>query len=343
MKEYQSLLKDIKKQQTLPIYFLHGLEPFFIDALTEAIETHMLDEEQKVFNQHIVYGLETRMDEVIAMAKQFPFGSDHQLVIVKEAQHLNLKKEEEREPLLQYLEQPQLQTTLVFNYKNAKLNGNLKLAKNLKKKGYLFQSDPIYDNQLPQYIQSLAQAQQLELEGNSVPLLENNLGNDLSKVNNELKKLKMIMGSGAKISPDDIEKHIGISKDFNNFELNRAIAQKDYQKAFSIIHYFEQNPKDHPVILTVSTLYMLFTNIIKFHIAPDKSDANLLRLLNLGRSYHRLNEYKMAARNFTLKQSTRALDLLQEVDLKSKGIGSSESNDPTVLREFAYKIFYTQR
>ncbi len=341
MKEYQSLLKDIKNQSFLPIYFIQGEEDFYIDKITQEIENNVLEEEQKDFNQHILYGLETHTADVLGTAKQFPFGAEKQLVIVKEAQHLDLNKDEARSQLLQYAENPQPQTILVFNYKNKKLNGNTKLSKLLKKKGYLYNSTKLYDNQLPAWISQHARSLQLKLDNETVLLLSHHIGNKLSTLDNELQKLQMIVGKEGNITPQEIEDHIGISKDFNNFELSKAIGNKDTEKAFTIIHYFEKNPNDHPVVLTVSTLYNLFTRIISIHTSSDKSDANLLSVLKLGKNYIVLNEYKTAARNYNLKNATRALHLLQEVDLKSKGIGSNEANNPGLLKDFVYKIFHS--
>ncbi len=340
MKEYQSLVKDIKNGQTLPLYFLQGEESFFIDEVTQALTNYVLPEDQKAFNEHIVYGLESKIEDIIGMAKQFPFGGDKQLIVVKEAQHLGFTKEEDRELLLQYLTNPQMQSILVFNFKHKKLNGNTKLSKQLKKSGFLYNSDSIYDNQIPQWISQLAAGIPLQIDAKSTYLLAEHLGSNLSTLHNEMKKLALILGENGVVNAEVIERHIGISKDFNNFELNRAIGAKNAQKSFGIIQYFEKNPTQNPMILSISMLYNLFSKIALIHVQKDKSDANLGQVLKLGRNFYALNEYKTAASNYSLKEATKALEDLLEIDLKSKGVGTTASNDPQILREFVYKRIY---
>ncbi len=340
MKEYQSLLKDIKNNQTLPIYFLQGEESFFVDTLTEKLENSILEEEQKAFNQHIFYGLETSVEEVLSTAKQYPFGSEQQLVIVKEAQHLVFTKEADREALERYANTPQMQTILVFAFKGKKLNGNTKLSKVLKKQGYLFTSTPIYDNQVPMWISNLAESFSLSIDSKSTMLLSEHLGNNLSAIHNELKKLQLILGKNGSISPEIIETHVGISKDYNNFELNRAVGNRDAQKSFTILHYFEKNPTQNPLVLSISMLYNLFSKIAIMHVLKDKSDGSIFNSLKIPKNSFVLNEYKTAARNYSLKEATQALDNLLDIDLKSKGVGTTESNQIEILREFIYKTIY---
>lgn len=341
MKEYQTLLKDIKNNQILPIYFLQGEESYFIDKIANALENDVLPESDKEFGLNILYGLETDMEQIVSLAKQFPFGTDKQIVMVKEAQHLNFQKESNRDLLEAYAKNPQMQTVLVFLYKGKKLDGKIKLAKTLKSASYIYTSDKIWDNQLPQWIETIAKNLHLSIDLKSQNLLAEFMGTNLSAIENELKKLQMILGGKGEVTPDLIEKQIGISKDYNNFELSNAIATKNSSKAFQIVKYFEENPKNNPVVVTVSVLYGLFHKIILMHSLDDKSDASIAKTLGVNPHYKVLDGYKIAAQNYNIKAATKVLEYLQEVDLKSKGIGTTDSNNQELLREFVYKTIYS--
>ena len=334
MSAVESLIKDIKNKKFLPIYFLAGEEPFFIDQVTEALEANVLTEEEKGFNQTILYGQDVDMNQVIAIAKQYPMGSDKSFVLVKEAQHLTKSIDD----LDAYANQVQDSTVLVINYKGKKLDKRTKLYKTLNAKGYYFEYKPLYANEIPAWIDEQIKANNQSIDPKAKFLLAEYVGSDLSRLYNELEKLKTILGQQA-ISVDHIEKHIGISKEYNNFELRNAIETKNIEKAFKIIKYFEKNPKDNPMVVTMTIIFSLFTNIIQYHILADKSKANVAKELGINPFF--VQDLAVAANNYPLKKATRIISLIREYDMKGKGVGSSgnvTSNE--LLIELIFKIMH---
>lgn len=309
-----------------------GEESYFIDQISKTIEHEVLTEDEKGFNQTIIYGNETDMAGIIGLAKQFPMGAERSVVIVKEAQHLS-RTIDQLEP---YASQPQPTTVLVFNYKGKALDKRKKLYKEIQKSGILFESKKLYENQIPDWIESKAQSFGFVIEPKAKFLLSEFIGNDLSRIENELEKLKLIISDG-KITPDIIEKNIGISKDYNNFELRNAIETRNAEKAFRIAHYFSQNPKDNPLVMTLSILFQLFSGIIVYHTLADKSQSNVAKELRIHPFF--VKDTAAAAKNFPLKKATRIISLLREADVKSKGVGASGNvTDGDLLKELIFKI-----
>ena len=218
MKEYESIRKDIQNRKFAPVYFLYGEEPYFIDALTEDIQKNVLTEDEKAFNEHIFYGNEITMPDLLLQAKQFPMMSEHQVIIVKEAQHLK----KQLEHLDTYLDKPSTSTILVFNYKYEKPDGRSAVVKKLKQKAVFAESAKIRENQIPSYIDQLVKSKGLQIEMKAKALLAENIGDNLSRIHNEIEKLEIVLKDKKKITPEIVEKHIGISKDYNNFELTKA-------------------------------------------------------------------------------------------------------------------------
>lgn len=276
MSQPNSILKDIKNKKFAPIYFLSGEEPFFIDQVSKAIESDVLTEDEKGFNQTILYGNDVEMADVLALAKQFPMGAERQVVIVKEAQHLFRSIDQ----LESYAENPQPSTVLVFNYKGKSLDKRKKLYKTLQKNSVVLETKRIYDNQIPDWIETTAKEMGMNLEAKSKFMMAESLGSDLGRIYNELQKLKILAETG-NITPEIIQKNIGISKDYNNFELRNAIETRNAVKAFKIANYFSQNPKDNPLVVTLSILYQTFSNIIVYHTLSDKSQSNVAKELGL--------------------------------------------------------------
>lgn len=336
MKEYNNLVKDIKNKKFLPIYFLEGEEPFYIDKISNLLEENVLNEDEKAFNQTIVYGTETDLDQIISLAKQFPMGAERQLIIVKEAKGLPFDKSETFE---NYIKNPQPSTILVINFKYKALDKRKALTKLLNKQEYIFSSDKLYDNQIPTWIGSLCQSEGLEIDEKSKALLSEFLGNDLSRIDNEIHKLKLILRDSKKITPEIIEKNIGISKEYNNFELRKAIVEKNAAQAYKIVDYFEKNPKSNPIVLTFGTLVSLFSNILIVHTLPIKTPQNIAKELRINPFF--ANEYLTAIKNYSLKKTTACIAFLRDADMKSKGVQvSSQATTKDILMEMIYKILH---
>ena len=333
MSAVESLIKDIKNKNFLPIYFLAGEEPFFIDQITEALEANVLTEEEKGFNQTIIYGQDVDMNQIIGIAKQYPMGSDRSFVLIKEAQHLTKSIED----LDAYANQVQDSTVLVFNYKGKKLDKRTKIYKTLNSKGFYFEFKPLYSNEIPAWIEEKIKANGQSIDQKAKFLLAEYVGSDLSRLYNELEKLKTIIGSQHTITVDDIEKHIGISKEYNNFELRSAIETRNIEKAFKIIKYFEKNPKDNPMVVTMTVIFSLFTNIIQYHILVDKSKQNVAKEIGINPFF--VQDLAVAANNYPLKKATRIISLIREYDMKGKGVNSSGNvTSSDLLIELIYKI-----
>lgn len=329
--DHLALIKDIKKGEFLPIYFLQGEETFFIDQVTKALESKVLTEEEKGFNQHIFYGKDAQFDlkQVISAAKGFPMMGERQLVIVKEGQH-----QRDFEPLLNYLEQPQPSTVFVVNYKGKKYDGKRKLAKALKAKGYIFEFPKLRDYQLPDWIAQWAKSKGQNIGNKECLLLAEHLGNDLARINNEMDKLLGILPKGAVISAADIEQHVGISKEYNAFELQDALIKRDAEKAFQIVHYFIANPKAGPLPMVIGNLYNFFSKLCQFQMIKNKADA--AKQLKVHPYF--IKQYEAAARQYPLRRAVHVISYLREADVKSKGVGVLGGSSPELYKDLVYKI-----
>src|SRR5690606_21737277 len=333
MSQPESIIKDIKNNKLSPIYFLYGDEPFYIDLISKTIENEVLSEDEKGFNQSVLYGNDVEIANVVALAKQFPMGAERQVIILKEAQHLSRTIDQ----LESYAAQPQPTTVLVINYKGKSLDKRKKLYKNLKNNAVFFESKKLYDNQIPDWIENTAKELGLTLENKARFMMADYLGADLGRIYNELQKLKIVVQDG-KITPEVVERNIGISKDYNNFELRNAIETRNAAKAFKIAKYFSQNPKDNPLVVTLSVLYQTFSNIIVYHTLTDKSQGNVAKELGVHPVF--VKDATAAAQNYPLKKATRIISLLREADVKSKGVGSTGNvSDGELLNELVFKIF----
>ncbi len=323
------IVTSIKKGDIKPIYFLMGEEAYYIDAISKFIEDTVLSEEEKGFNQTILYGRDVAIDDIISTAKRYPMMAERQVVIVKEAQDLSRSIEN----LIAYTENPQLTTVLVICYKYKKLDKRKKLYKAIDKIGVLFESKKLYDNQVPDWIRRVMAAKGYTISPKASQMLVEFLGNDLGKVNNELEKLQLICKPGEQITAEIIEENIGISKDFNNFELQNAISNRNVKKAFGIIQYFAHNPKNHPLVLTVSLLFSFFSRVLKYHALPNKSQAPKV----LGVSPYFIKDYETAAQNYPMKKVSAIIASIREIDMKSKGVGASLSQ-ADLLKELLVKV-----
>lgn len=333
MDEVKKIIEDIQKGHPAPLYFLMGEEPYYIDRIASYIEGNLLTEEEKGFNQMVLYGKEVSVEEIIAHAKRFPMMSEYQVIIVREAQHLSRTIEN----LNAYAANPQTGTVLVICYKYKTLDRRKKLMKTLMKSGaVIFESKKLYENQVADWVRRVLLGSNYSISHKAAALLVEYLGSDLSRISNELEKLKSLLPEGAEIDPAVIEEHIGISKDYNNFELKKAIAERDISRATRIIKYFSQNPKENPFVMTVSLLNTFFSQLLQYHGLQDHSPKNVARALQINPYFVR--EYQTAARNYSMRQVSQTISVLREMDLKGKGVASPSLRQDELLKELLYKI-----
>ena len=332
MDDVKQIVSDIRNGQLKPIYFLMGEEPYYIDAISDFIQDNVLSEEEKGFNQMVLYGRDVAVDDIVSNAKRFPMMAERQVVIVKEAQDLSRTIEK----LVSYAENPQPSTVLVVNYKYKKIDKRKALYKAVKKSGVVFESKKLYDNQVPDWIRRVLSGQKYTIAPKAAQMLVEFLGTDLSKINNELNKLKIILPEGTQITPEHIEENIGISKDYNNFELRKAIGERNTKKAFKIVNYFAENPKDNPMVVTVSLLFNFFSQLLHLHGLHDKNPRSIASALKINPYF--VNEYIAASRNFPMKKVSKVVATLREFDVKSKGVNSNAVPQGDLLKELLVKI-----
>lgn len=332
MDEIKQLTLDIKSKKLKPIYFLMGEEPYYIDKISEFIEANVLTEEERGFNQMVLYGRDVTVDDIVSNAKRYPMMADYQVIIVKEAQDLSRNIEK----LAEYANQPQPSTILVLNYKYKTIDKRKTLYKTLQKSGVIYESKKLYENQVGEWIRRVLSTQEYGISPKAAQMLVEFLGTDLSKINNELDKLKIILPKGTQITPEHIEENIGISKDYNNFELRKAIGERNVVKAHQIINYFSENPKDNPMIVTVSLLFNFFSQLLQFHGLNDKSPRNVASALKINPYF--VNEYVDASRNYPMKNVSAIIGVLRDFDVKSKGVGANAVSQGDLLKEMLVRI-----
>jgi DNA polymerase-3 subunit delta len=310
-----------------------GEEPYYIDKLTEYIENNILSEDEKGFNQTVIYGRDATIEDIVSNAKRYPMMAERQVVVVREAQELSRTIDK----LESYAENPQPTTVLVVAYKYKTLDKRKKLVKLIAKNGVLFESKKLYENQVGTWIQRLLQGRGYAIEPKANAMLVEFLGNDLSRISNELDKLQIILPKGHTITPKDIEYNIGFSKDFNVFELQNAIGSKDQLKAYKIAQYFADNPKDNPLVVTVSLVFGFFVKILKYHGLKDKDPRAAAPVLGVNPFF--MKDYEIALRNYPMKKVSSIVASLREIDVKSKGVGANSLSNHDLLKEMLVKIF----
>jgi DNA polymerase III subunit delta len=333
MDEVIKITKDIQSGNIKPIYFLMGEEPYYIDKLTDFIADTVLTEDEKGFNQVVLYGKDTSIEDILSNAKRYPMMADRQVVIVKEAQELvrTIDKIEA------YVKNPQPTTVLVFAYKYKTLDKRKALPKEIAKAGVLFESKKLYDNQVPDWIKRVLSGKGYNIEPKAAIMLVEFLGTDLSKINNELEKLKIILPKGHTITAKDIEENIGISKDYNIFELRNAIGKGEQLKAYQIIEYFAQNPKDNPFVLVVGQLFSYFTQLLQYHGLKDKSKGNVASVLRVNPYF--VSDYDVASKRYPMKKVSSIISKLRELDVKGKGVEASSISVHDLMKEMLVHIF----
>ncbi len=332
---FDKILSDLKQKVYHPIYFLTGDEPFYIDKITQYIQDNVLNEAEKNFNQTIMYGKDSEARTIMDSSKRFPMMATHQVVILKEAQELK-----DFEDLVYYIEQPLKSTLLVINYKYKKLDKRKKIAKSLQKNAVFFESKKLYDNQVPGWISNYISAKKYAIQPKAAALLSEFLGSDLSKITNELDKLIITLDENEKtITSEHIERNIGISKDYNIFELQNALGKKDVLKANRIINYFAANQKKNHITPTISSLYSYFSKILIYYWMKDKSEENVFTTLKLHSRFF-VKDYVNAARMYSPAKVVQIIEILREYDLKSKGFGGNSQPAGELLKEMTFKILH---
>lgn len=328
---HEQVLNDLKAGKFKNVYLLHGDEPYFIDTLVTWMEHHLLSEDAQAFNQTVVYGKDVDHRAIIDEARQFPLMSDRRVIIVREAQEMKTLKD-----LADYAKKPVPHTILVLVHKHKSFDKRLALAKALSDQ-VVFESKKLYDNQLPAWILGYAKSIQLGIDDKMAQILADYLGNDLSKIANELDKLALSQGRGVKISLEVIQDQIGISKEFNVFELQKALGEKNKAKAFLIAKYFADNPKENPIQVTVLNLFNYFQKAMVAAQYQAEGDMVLQKKLGLTTSFF-VKDYRVVARNFSLKKIREILVNIRMADVESKGVNNRSKNDGQLLTELVYCI-----
>jgi DNA polymerase-3 subunit delta len=348
--EYAEILKHLKDKTYKPVYMLMGSEGYFRDQVLDVMETTILDEAARAFGQTIVYGRDVTMDQVVAIARGFPMMGDKQVVIVKEAQDMKefkskasdedsgdkkSKKKAEPNLLELYLDHPMPSTVLVFSFSNDGPDKRLKLMKTMATKGVLFKSPVIKDYQLADWIITYVKSRGFTIDTSAANMLSENLGSDLSKVVNAINKLAIILPQNGKINAQLVEENIGISKDFNVWELTKALSRKDVLMANRIIHYFDANPKNHPIQMTIPSLFGHFVKMAVYISLPNKASA----AQDMGINPYALNEYREAAKNYSAVKVERIITSILEADRRSKGVGAHMEHSD-IMKELVFKILH---
>ncbi|WP_462264792.1 DNA polymerase III subunit delta [Mucilaginibacter sp.] len=337
----QEIIKDIKAGKYRPVYLLHGDEPYFIDEISNYIEDHLLTDAEKGFNQTVVYGKDTDIVTVLNAAKRYPMMANCQVVIVKEAQDMKWGKDDDDKkginPFLSYLEKPLLSTILVFCYKHGKFDKRKKTYKAIARTGLIFESGTLYDNKIPAWVEGYVNDKKYRINTQAATMMAEYLGNDLQKIANELDKLMLNITAGKEITLKDIQDNIGISKEYNVFELQAALTRRDVLKANQIINYFEANPKANPIVLILSNLYSYFSKVLLFHYLRNKPAPDVAR--EMGVNPYFMKDYELASRTFDQWKLMQIISWLKEYDLKSKGVESGATHGE-LMKELVFKILH---
>jgi len=332
--DYSQIIADLRNKNYSPVYFLEGEEPYFMDQISDFILENVLTEDEKGFNQTILYGKDLSIDSIMTAAKRFPMMAERQVVVIREAQ--NIKNIED---LAIYVEKPMKSTILVFNYKYKTIDKRKKLYKALQKNGVYLESKPLYENQIPDWISKYLKEKNLGIDPRAAQMITDFVGSDLQRIVNELEKVTISLVPGTSIMPDDVEKNIGISKDFNVFELQKAIGNKDILKSNRIINYFIDNEKQNPLVLIIGNLVTFFRKILIYHSIENKNDRNIVAQ-KLGVSPFFVTDYANAASKYNLDRAVNIISMIREYDLRSKGARGGSTSNADLLRELVFKILH---
>jgi DNA polymerase-3 subunit delta len=333
----KEILKDLKARRYQPVYFLQGEEPFFIDVVSDHVENHVLSEAERGFNQVVVYGKDVTMATVLTHARRFPMMAERQVVIVKEAQEIqDLNKETGAKLLLDYLQRPVPSTVLVFCHKHKSLDKRKELGKKIDKLATTLNSKKLYDNQLPTFVSEYATERKVAIDDQATQALCEFVGNDLSRLSNELDKLMISLQPGEPITADRVMNQVGVSKEYNVFELQKAIIQRDSLTAARIVNFYEGNTRKNPIIPVIAFLYSFFSKLLIATQVTDKSEKGLVNALKV--SPYAVRDYSLALRNYPAPKVVDSLHAIKESDLRLKGVNAGEITDGQILRELVCRI-----
>jgi DNA polymerase-3 subunit delta len=330
---FENILSDLRNKIYYPVYLLYGEEPYFIDVISGFIEENVLSEQEKEFNQTIVYGKDVDVPTVIGYARRYPMMANYQVLIVKEAQDLD-----ELDDFLPYVQNPVSSTILVLCYKYGKIDKRKSLYKAVEKNGVVLESALLYDNKIPDWISNYVNGKHYSISPKASVMIGEFVGNELSKIVNELTKLFINLPEGSEINEDIIERDIGISKDFNVFELQKALGKKDVFKANQIIKYFAANPRENPLVKVIPNLYSYFTRVMIYQYLPDKSRNNASAALSINPFF--LQDYQTAAKSYPVNRLVAVISLLREYDLKAKGLENASATDGELMKELVFSILH---
>ena len=308
-----------------------GEEEFYIDNITNLFIQNVLTEEEKQFNLNILYGKDTSIDQIISICKKYPLMSDFQIVLVKEAQDLSRTFDS----IIEYVKNPLKTTILIINYKHKSIDKRKVVYKEINKVGKIFESKKLYDNQVQNWINEKINIAGFSIDQKSTVLINEHLGNSLSKISNEIDKLLEIKKNDKIIKSDDVQKYIGISKEFNNFELRRALGEKNFDKAFQITQYFSENPNSNPLVVSISIIFDFFNKLLVYHSNLNLNDKKMAALLGINPFF--LSEYHIASRNYSLKSVVGVISVIRDYDMYSKGVKVKKAN-PYLLKELITRI-----
>ena len=332
--DYKEIIKSIRQKQYKPVYFLHGEESFFIDEISEVIENEILTEGEKAFNLMVLYGKDVDSLAVVDNARRYPMMSQYQVVIVKEAQDMKTLAQ-----LQTYVERPLSSTILLLAHKHKKLDMRSAFAKSINKNAVVFESKPLYDNQVPDFIRGWLKEHKMQVENNALDLMVEYLGTDLGKIINELEKLRINLTEGAAVNIGHVEKYIGISREYNVFELQKALGLRNVLQANKIVNYFKENPKDGPFVMVIGNLYNYFSKIYQLSFLLNASPNDQIKHLGL-RSEWFLKDYLQAVKHYPRNKTEQVIGVLKEYDLKAKGVNSDNVAGGELLKEMVFKILH---
>ena len=332
LQEINIIVSKIKSKVYSPIYFLMGEETFYIDHITNLLQDQILSEEEKSFNQTILYAKDTSITELVSLCKRYPINSEYQTVFLKEAQDLS----RQIEVLSEYALNPMMSTVLIINYKYKRLDKRKKLFKNIQKFGIILDCKKMYENKIPMWITDVLKKDNYTIDYKSSFILTEYLGNDLNKINNQLNKLKILCSKEKIIDSKLIEKNIGISKEYNVFELRNAIGKKNFKKSIEISNYLSSNSSKHPVQLILSSIFNYFIQIFQLHCINNKSESNISKVLGINPYF--INDYVNASKKYSMKNISKIISLINEFDLKSKGVGVPKISNNDLLKQLITQI-----
>ena len=327
-------MNDVKQGNLKPVYYLMGEESYYVDLITDFMLENLLTDAEKEFDLNVVYGKDVNIRDVIGLARQYPMIAKHRVVLLKEAQDVK-----NMDDFSLYLQKPMLSTILIINHKNGSLDRRKKVAGEIEKTAVLYESKKLYDNELPGWIMSYVKTKGLGIDERTAELLADYLGSDLGRIVGELDKLSITIPKGeTRITPELIERNIGISKEYNDFELQAALIRKDVLKANKIALYYSKSPKNNPLIKTIAVLSVFFSNLMLYHYLVDKSSSAAAS--ELGVAPFRVKDFAEAAKNYNAFKTMNIISMLRDYDAKCKGFESRSIPDSELLKELLFKILH---